>query len=70
MSEGTGMDTISDDEPEVTLGVDTHLDQHAAAALDAVGRLLGTISVPATAAGNRAAADLGERLRPGHARGC
>jgi transposase len=52
MSEGTGMDTISDDEPEVTLGVDTHLDQHAAAALDAVGRLLGTISVPASAAGH------------------
>ncbi len=52
MSEGTGMDTISDDEPEVTLGVDTHLDQHAAAALDALGRLLGTMSVPATAAGH------------------
>jgi transposase len=51
MSEGTGMDTISDDEPEVTLGIDTHLDQHAAAALDPVGRPLGTISVPATAAG-------------------
>ncbi len=51
MSEGTDVDTISDDAPEVTLGVDTHLDQHAAAALDAVGRLLGTISVPATTAG-------------------
>jgi transposase len=45
------MDTISDDEHEVTLGVDTHLDQHAAAALDAIGRLQGTISVPATADG-------------------
>jgi len=51
MREGTGMDTISDDEPEVTVGIDTHLDQHAVAAIDAVGRLLGTISVPATAAG-------------------
>jgi transposase len=46
------MDTISDDEPEITLGIDSHLDQHAAAALDAIGRLLGTISVPATAAGH------------------
>jgi transposase len=45
------MDTISDDEPEVTLGVDTHLDQHAVAALDGLGRLLGTLSAPATAAG-------------------
>ena len=45
------MDTISDDEPEVTLGIDTHLEQHVAAALDAVGRLLGTISVPPTTAG-------------------
>jgi transposase len=51
MREGTGMDTISDDELEVTLGIDTHLDLHAAAALDVLGRLLGTISVPATAAG-------------------
>src|SRR4051812_46216800 len=51
MREGTGMDTISDDEPEVTLGIDTHLERHAVAALDAVGRLLATIDVPATAAG-------------------
>jgi transposase len=45
------MDTISDNEPDVTLGVDTHLDQHAAAVLDDVGRLLATTSVPATAEG-------------------
>jgi len=42
------MDTISDGELEVTLGIDTHLDQHAAAALDQLGRVLGTTSVPAT----------------------
>jgi transposase len=52
MSEGTGMNTISDDESEVTLGIDTHLEQHVAAALDPLGRLLGTISVPPTAAGH------------------
>ena len=36
-------------------GVDTHADTHTLAALDAQGRLLGTRSVPATAAGNRRA---------------
>jgi transposase len=45
------MDTIADDDLEVTLGVDSHLDQHAAAVLDGVGRLLGTTSVMATTAG-------------------
>jgi transposase len=45
------MDTIADDEPEVTLGIDTHLGQHAVAVVDAVGRLLGTTTVPATTAG-------------------
>lgn len=45
------MDTIADDDLEVTLGVDTHLDEHAAAVLDPLGRLLGTTSVPATTAG-------------------
>jgi len=49
--EGTGLDTIADDDLEVTLGVDTHLDQHAAAVLDPLGRLLGTTSVCATTAG-------------------
>jgi transposase len=45
------MDTISDDEPSVTLGVDTHLDQHAAAVLDGLGRVLASTSVAATAEG-------------------
>ena len=48
----------------VTAGVDTHKDFHVAAALDDVGRLLGTESFPATPAGYRALhrwlTDLGE----------
>jgi len=36
-------------------GVDTHADTHALAVIDAQGRLLGSTSVPATAAGNRQA---------------
>jgi transposase len=35
----------------VTLGVDTHAEQHVAAALDDRGRLLGTCSIPTTTAG-------------------
>src|SRR5450631_3213476 len=35
----------------VTLGVDTHAEQHVAAALDERGRLLGTCTLPTTAAG-------------------
>jgi transposase len=38
-------------EHEVTGGVDTHVDTHAAAALDELGRLLGSETFPATAAG-------------------
>lgn len=37
--------------PIIVLGVDTHRDVHVAAALDALGRLLGVRSVPTTAAG-------------------
>ena len=35
----------------VTVGVDTHLDEHVAVALDHLGRHLGVLSVPATQAG-------------------
>ncbi len=45
------LDTIAQEDFEVTLGVDTHLEAHAAAVLDPLGRLLGTTSVAATAAG-------------------
>ncbi len=38
-------------EPCITLGVDTHAEQHVAAALDQHGRLLGTREVPTTPAG-------------------
>jgi transposase len=38
----------------IVLGVDTHADQHVAAALDEQGRLLGTHAVPTTPAGYRA----------------
>lgn len=36
-------------------GIDTHADTHTLAVIDVQGRLLGTTSVPATAAGNRQA---------------
>lgn len=38
---------------DVTGGVDTHADEHVCAAVDAVGRILGTSSFPATAVGYR-----------------
>ncbi len=44
--------TIERAEVRVTVGVDTHADVHVAAAIDQHGRLLGTISVPSTAAGH------------------
>src|SRR5215207_7304786 len=39
------------DEVRVTVGVDTHIDQHVGVALDQFGRRLGTRSVPTTPAG-------------------
>jgi transposase len=38
-------------EAQITVGVDTHADIHVAAAVDQLGRLLGTHSVPSTPAG-------------------
>ncbi len=50
---GVGMRTaLETTEVLVTVGVDTHADMHVAAAVDQYGRLLGTISVPTTAAGH------------------
>ena len=40
-----------DGEVRVTVGVDTHTEQHVAVALDQFGRRLGTRSVPTTPAG-------------------
>lgn len=45
------MTTLAERDPHVTVGVDTHADLHVAAALDGVGRLLATTSVPTTTAG-------------------
>jgi transposase len=42
---------MQDEGSVVTGGVDTHADQHVAAVVDGVGRILGTKSFPATAAG-------------------
>jgi transposase len=42
---------------EVTGGIDTHKDSHTAAAVDAVGRVLGSAQFPATTAGYRALLD-------------
>lgn len=38
--------TIVEAAPGITGGVDTHLDAHVAAALDPLGRLIGTESFP------------------------
>ncbi len=46
--------TIVEARPGITGGVDTHLDTHVAAALDPLGRLVGTESFPADAAGYKA----------------
>ena len=47
------MTTMTDTAPRVTGGVDTHKDTHVAAALDELGRVLGTAMFPATPAGYR-----------------
>ena len=47
------MTTIAAPAEEVTGGVDTHLDNHVAAALDARGGVLGTATFPTTTAGYR-----------------
>jgi transposase len=46
--------TIVEAPPGITGGVDTHLDKHVAAALDPLGRLVGTESFNADAAGYKA----------------
>jgi len=45
------MDAQTPAERRITVGVDTHADLHVAAALDHLGRLLGTEAFPTTAAG-------------------
>lgn len=48
---------MTDELRTVIAGIDTHADTHAAAALDAQGRALGTSEFPATASGYRQVAD-------------
>ena len=45
------MHALVEMEVQVTVGVDTHADVHVAAAVDQLGRLVGTHSVPTTPAG-------------------
>ena len=45
------MTTLVSTEVQITVGVDTHADVHVAAALDQLGRLLETHSVPTTPTG-------------------
>lgn len=45
------MQALVQTEAQITVGVDTHADVHVAAAVDQLGRLLGTQSVPSTPAG-------------------
>jgi len=49
------MPRIADETRPITAGVDTHADTHVAAAVDQVGRVLGTAQFPADPAGFRAA---------------
>ena len=57
--------TIVESARPVTGGVDTHLDVHVAAAVDANGGVLGVESFATTPAGYRRAARLAGRVRPG-----
>ena len=63
------MTTVVSTELQITVGVDTHADAHVAAALDQLGRLLETHSVPTTPTGYGAllawARSLGELERFG-----
>lgn len=63
------MTTMADRTRRVTLGVDTHKDVHVAAALDELGRLLGTIEIPTSTRGSRRllawATGFGEIVRAG-----
>ena len=51
--EGMAMTTMTDSRPLVVGGVDTHKDQHVAAVVDMIGRILGTASFPNDAKGYR-----------------
>jgi len=58
------MNTMTQQVLAVTVGVDTHADTHVAAAVDAVGVILGTASFPATAGGYAALLGWAQRFGP------
>jgi transposase len=45
------LSTLPDSQVLITVGVDTHADSHVAVALDQLGRLVGTRTIPTTPAG-------------------
>ena len=59
----------ADNQTEVILGVDTHLDVHVGVVIDAVGRVKGTLSIKTSPSGYEEllkwAQSLGRRLGPG-----
>lgn len=58
------MDRVTHRRPQVTVGVDTHGETHVAAAIDQVGRMLGTVQVTADQRGYRDLMRFAERLGP------
>ena len=58
------MESMPAPESAVTVGVDTHLDQHVAAVVDEAGRLLDTRAFPATTRGYVALVTWAERFGP------
>ena len=58
------MESMPAPESAVTVGVDTHLDSHVAAAIDQAGRLLDTKAFPASTRGYVALVTWAERLGP------
>src|SRR5687767_6469905 len=62
--EGTVMESMPASESAVTVGVDTHLDQHVAAVVDQAGRLCGTKAFAASTRGYVALVTWAEHFRP------
>ena len=56
------MTTMTNNDTQVTVGVDTHLDTHVAVALDSIGQILGTGSFRADPQGYRALIAWSEHL--------
>ena len=58
------MESMPAPESPVTVGVDTHLDQHVAAVIDQAGRLLDTQAFAASTRGSVALVTWAERFGP------